>query len=112
MKYSKDDAPEAIFALEEFERLADEKLFSRRERYGPLRGDSNWDNISGHLLDEFAEFIVAMYGENWKEACDVVHNFAKQRFEKENSKDITTELFDIYNLAKLIYMVGRVQKVI
>lgn len=105
---SKRDSPRAIYLIKEFETLAENKLNSKREKYGPLVGDSDWNLINRHLIDEFAEWFLAMYGKEWETYVTLMIQYILNRLD-ENSTDVETELFDIHNLVKLIYMVGKVQ---
>ena len=110
MKYSLEDNKEAIIYMEEFKINADEKLQQAREKYGPLEcGEDSYDNINGHMIDEFAEWFVANYGSGWRSAVTYMVDQILERSKKPNQDDIAGELYDIRNMAMISYMCGKIK---
>lgn len=112
MIYTDADSPDAIKFLEEFEKRADEKLHLRRDKYGPLHGDTPFNKIIDHLFDEFVELVIALYPEYYEAIFDELKRYSVDRFKQDKGKDVEGELFDLHNIAKIAYMCGKIQKVI
>ena len=87
---------------------ASKKFNERQERYGPSVGDSDFYIWISHLIDEFAELIISLYPNNWR---DIIKDLTKRILDKENiEKDPpSVELIDIINCGIGAYVSGDIR---
>ena len=98
---------EAVAILKIFEERAEEKFNLRAERHGKFIGNTKTSTIMERLLDEVCELIVAFYDPaEFDSVLKLMRGSLDYIDRKESFDSVETELYDVRNLTRIMYVCG------